>query len=187
MSLPEVAEAAAGADGAPWCDRSQTSYQADAASSCRRHQYVVAGRCGRILVWRGGWLARARGDAGGLGVDGSRLCVPPRSLLRGAITAVTAVGVLAVGWVAGGQSSQRAYDECMARGEEVRSALAEFRAHAGGYPRSLDEIPRRLPCRRVLRGSLLKYELTGSGYALSFGDWLVSHSATESEGFMAHK
>lgn len=107
--------------------------------------------------------------------------------LRRALAAAATVGVFAIALVAGGESSRRAYNECVARGEEVRSALAEFRSRTGRYPQSLDEIPHQLACRRMLRGSILKYEMTKSGYHLRFGDWLVSHSATESEGFTPHK
>lgn len=80
-----------------------------------------------------------------------------------------------------------AFAQCVARSEEVRLALAEYRAAHRAFPQSLGELERPLPCGRVALPNLLQYRPTPAGYQLSFGDWLVEHVATESQAFEAHK
>jgi hypothetical protein len=88
----------------------------------------------------------------------------------------------------GTRSFAHAFNECVQRGEELRTALAQHRARSGQFPQSIDTLPRSSTrCERWLRGSILRYEPTHAGYRLSFSDWHVSHAATEVEPFMAHK
>ena len=44
-----------------------------------------------------------------------------------------------------------------------------------------------MPCARVIRSTILAYERTANGYALTFGNWLVLHTTSQSEPFIAHK
>lgn len=88
---------------------------------------------------------------------------------------------------AGTFSSNRAFNECVGRGEEVRIKLSEYHQQFGQYPDSLQQLPAFSLCSRILRPSLLVYQKTNGGYMLSFKDWLVEHSATETYPFMGHK
>ena len=108
--------------------------------------------------------------------------------LKLAILAVLGPGVLAVGLYAGNQSARSAYNECVQEGELVRKALYAYYEEHNSYPEDLDSLSmEKLPGRRILRGNVLWYKASASGYVLSFSDWLVSHEATESSSFMAHK
>ncbi len=91
------------------------------------------------------------------------------------------------GFFFGSFSFSHAYNECVERGEEVRVQLSEYRLKKGQYPECLNQLERFGLCGRLTRPTILQYKRTAGGYALSFKDWLVEHTATESEPFMAHK
>jgi hypothetical protein len=88
---------------------------------------------------------------------------------------------------AGSAERARAFNECVERGEEVRQALAAYRQANGRYPAALTDLGPPLPCQPALWRNLLDYAPTDRGYALSFGDALVTFSATESALFDARK
>ena len=90
---------------------------------------------------------------------------------------------LFLGWL----SFTSAFGECVEKGEEVRAQLSEHQKKEGQFPERLGQLQGFKLCGRILRPTLLEYERTRNGYVLSFRDWLVEHSATESEPFMAHK
>lgn len=87
----------------------------------------------------------------------------------------------------GDLSFNRAYNSCIEEAEQVRTALSDYKFRNGKYPDVLDDLDMTLPCSRVLRGTILEYERTGLNYRIWFKDWLVEHSATEKEPFIAHK
>jgi len=87
----------------------------------------------------------------------------------------------------GNISFYRTYNSCVEKAENIRTALSEFKTKNGNYPNALDELNMPLPCSRCLRGTILEYESTGSNYKMWFKDWLVEHSATDKESFLAHK
>jgi hypothetical protein len=89
---------------------------------------------------------------------------------------------------AGSTERARAFNECVERGEEVRDALKAYRQTTGRYPAALSDLGRPLPCQPALFWrSLLEYAPTDRGYALSFGDALVTFSASESAPFDPRK
>ncbi len=90
-------------------------------------------------------------------------------------------------WFAGAHAFNHAFNECVHRGEDVRVLLTRHYQERGEYPIELDALEAPIPCGRITRPSVLVYEKTADGYELSFADWLVEHTATESEPFMAHK
>jgi hypothetical protein len=90
-------------------------------------------------------------------------------------------------WQLGADEHTRAFNECVHRGETVRQALADYRAAHGRYPAELAQAMPEDPCRPRFANSLLDYTASANTYTLYFGDALVSHRATESSEFDAHK
>ena len=90
-------------------------------------------------------------------------------------------------WHAGQQTAVFAFNECVSNGERVRQQLAEHHQKYGNFPTHLRALKSNLPCQLALPPQLLQYSQTTTGYFLWFGDWLVTHHATESEPLMAHK
>jgi hypothetical protein len=87
----------------------------------------------------------------------------------------------------GSLSFSRAYNSCLEEGEQIRIALYNYKAKNGKYPYVLDDLDMSLPCSRFFRGTIVKYQTTGSNYKIWFNDWLVEYSATEKDSFFAHK
>ena len=73
-------------------------------------------------------------------------------------------------------SFDRAFNECVKRGEEVRILLGEYHRRHGVYPEALHELRSPIPCVRISGPTILTYERTTNGYALGFRDWLVDHT-----------
>jgi hypothetical protein len=90
-------------------------------------------------------------------------------------------------WFTGSKEANLAFNDCVHNGEYVRMELVKHKSLHGRYPETLDQLDTHLPGRLLLPPHLLRYERTSSGYRLGFSDFLVSHAATESEEFMAHK
>lgn len=87
----------------------------------------------------------------------------------------------------GSQSFGRAFNECVERSEDVRILLKNYYEKTNQYPEYLNELKHPIPCGRITRSTVLEYERSKTGYVLTFRDWLVEHTATESDAFMAHK
>ena len=87
----------------------------------------------------------------------------------------------------GNLSFNRAYSTCVESAEQIRTNLSDYKTKNGKYPDELDDLNIPLPCSRYLRGTILEYESTASNYKIWFKDWLVEHSATDKEPFIAHK
>lgn len=83
-------------------------------------------------------------------------------------------------------SHNDAYNECVQKGEEVRTQLSEFYRTNQQYPEQLNQITSNA-CKPILHASILKYQKTATGYLLSFDDGFVEHRASELAEFMAHK
>jgi len=73
------------------------------------------------------------------------------------------------------------------RGEEVRVQLSDYYQEENQYPERLSQLEGRILCVRIIRDTVLEYERAKGGYVLSFKDWLLEHTATESVPFMAQK
>ena len=111
--------------------------------------------------------------------------VPGKPLFK-MLYGVMSLALYFVAFVCGSLSFNRAFNECVKRGEEVRMQLSEYHYKKNQYPEDLNQLEREL-CGRITRPTVLEYERTKAGYVLSFKDWLVEHTATETEPFMAHK
>lgn len=111
----------------------------------------------------------------------------PGKLWLKTLIGVASLVLYVVGYIVGSISFSHAYNECVERGEEVRVQLSEYHQKKDQYPERLDQLEGFGLCGRITRPNVLQYERTEGGYVLSFKDWLVEHTATESEPFMAHK
>lgn len=80
-----------------------------------------------------------------------------------------------------------AFNACIDTGGDVRRLLGAYQQKNRQFPERLDQLDGAVPCGLLSGRSLLVYEKTKTGYVLSFGDWLVTHRATESEPFSANK
>lgn len=136
---------------------------------------------GVLPLW--GELAVASGLLGGLVVA---VVLPGKPGFK-AIAGMALLGLYTLAIYLGTLSYNRAYNECLERGEEVRHQLGEYYEMHKQYPEHLSQLENFGLCKRLIRPTILKYKRTREGYMLSFGDWLVEHTATESEAFMAHK
>lgn len=113
-------------------------------------------------------------------VLGADLLGSPKSRPARMGAAAVAGLLFAVGWYFGGRELDAAIDDCAHRAEEVRIALAEYQERTGGFPESLDELPRiELPGKRLLRRSPLQYMRTNEGYVLWYRDGRLHFSATD--------
>lgn len=155
---------------------------------------LAFGACSSTALDAGVWFGEA-----GTGISGAQsalitalviacvaAAIPARLMLR-MLAVVVVLVASALGWWCGDREETAAFNECVAHGEEVRVSLSLYRRAIGRYPTSLSELGTPVPCRRLLRGTLLQYEPSAEGYSLWFRDWLVTHEATESHGFGAHK
>lgn len=103
------------------------------------------------------------------------------------VLAYLSLNVLLAGALMAGQASiGRAFNECVEHGDDVRAQLQSYHQAHLSYPSTLS-VFNKVPCNRILRPSILDYQLTKQGYQLYFGDSLVSFIATESRPFEAHK
>ena len=146
-----------------------------------------------LAVLSGAWLGSDldlidAGDViGALVVVVLALLVPERRIGVRALLPILAFAAFAGAWGFGQYDGRRAYDECMANGDDVRVLVLDYMQKTGGYPASLRNLDERVPCRRVLRGTILHYTRTPTGFDLYFGDWLGSCHATERHPFGCRK
>lgn len=78
---------------------------------------------------------------------------------------------LVLGLIVGQDSFRRAYDDCVARGHLVRDAIDAWYEKNGDYPPRLDALAvPDMPCRCLLRRSILHYFQNERGYRLWFTD-----------------
>jgi len=104
-------------------------------------------------------------------------------VIAGVVSFALCAVALFLGWV----SFTYAFDECVEKGEEVRAQLNEYQKKKGRFPERLGQLEGFRLCGRILRPTVLEYERRENGYVLSFEDWLVEHTATESKPFLASK
>ncbi len=100
------------------------------------------------------------------------------------VSAIFVAALFAGGWYAGILELERAFTDCVERGEELRSAIEEHHRATGRFPASLEELDGiETPGRRLLRPDLMRYSSSADGYDLSFSDASVNMSATHESGF----
>lgn len=100
-------------------------------------------------------------------------------------TTLLASALLFIGaWFGGQTIAARAFDDCRARGEEVRLALRHYRLQHGRFPQQLEDLAIELPGRRLLHSTLLTYQPKEGDYRLSFANTLVEHVANARYPFL---
>ncbi len=100
-------------------------------------------------------------------------------------TTLMAAALLFIGaWFAGQTTADRAFDDCLARGEEVRLALRSYRLEQGRFPQRLDDLAIDLPGQRLLHSTLITYQPKEGDYRLSFANTLVEHVANARYPFL---
>lgn len=68
----------------------------------------------------------------------------------------------------------RAWDECVTRGGLVRSAVVRYHEEHDAYPARLEELPIELPCRCLMRSTILHYISNERGFRL----WMTDDEQT---------
>ncbi|MCD4689669.1 MAG: hypothetical protein K8R55_10115 [Desulfuromonadaceae bacterium] len=100
-------------------------------------------------------------------------------------TTLLAATLLFIGaWFTGQTVAGRAFDDCLARGEEVRQALGSYRLQQGQFPQQLSDLAIDLPGQRLLHATLLTYQPKEGDYRLSFANTLVEHVANARYPFL---
>lgn len=88
------------------------------------------------------------------------------------------------GLTAGVHQFNRAWDECVTRGPLVRGAIERHHDEHDVYPARLEELPIELPCRCLLRPTILHYISNERGFRLWMTDdeQVVDFNARTSSG-----
>lgn len=89
--------------------------------------------------------------------------------------------LMLAGVILGQRQFERAWNECLTRGFEVRDALVRFHAQHEGYPARLEELEKPLPCRCGFRTTILRYLSNERGFRLWMTDGREVVSFTTSE------
>jgi hypothetical protein len=110
-----------------------------------------------------------------------------RKVMQKFLMTIAVITLLVAGYFFGMQQAQAAFNDGVVSGELMRVVLLDYRSRHGVFPEELDELDDSPVRKRLLRGSVMDYRRTESGYELSFGDWMISHHATESLPFHATK
>ncbi len=116
------------------------------------------------------------------------LALKKKSFTFRIILAVASLGSFVGGDLYGRREFRNAFNECVDGGEDIRQDLEAYKKSFGTYPdtiKSLEVTDPGLSGKVLLRGNILDYKKTPSGYEISFRDWLVTHTATESKVFRA--
>lgn len=124
--------------------------------------------------------------AGAIGCLAVALTIPGKPWFK-ALGGVASLTLFGVAFFVGSLSFGRAFNECVEKGEEVRVQLREYFEKKNQYPERLSQLEGFGLCGRIIRPTVFEYKKTNDGYILSFRDWLVEHTATEAEPFMAYK
>lgn len=109
---------------------------------------------------------------------------PHRDNFHVRTTLLAAALLFIAAWFAGQTTAGRAFDDCLARGEEVRLALRSYRLEQGRFPEQLDDLGIDLPGQRLLHSTLLTYQAKEGDYRLSFANALVEHVANARYPFL---
>jgi hypothetical protein len=124
-------------------------------------------------------LGLALGERGELGVIQRifAVVIPVSTIVmlvyaKGTRLHVTLTGLaMLAGLLIGQRQWDRAWEDCLARGSSVRSALMAYEREHGGYPARLEDLPIELPCRAGFRRTILHYLSNERGFRL----WITNN------------
>jgi hypothetical protein len=149
---------------------------------------IVPGALVTVGSTVGVWAPSVLAAAGLLAVGGLGWLLAGGAAFRWRlVTGIAFLALFVLAFWSGEVVSQRAFNDCIDRGEEVRLALTEYYQENGSYPGRLSDLGVELPCDRFLLPNILHFRSTGSEYQLFFYDWLVSHEANDRQSFIARK
>lgn len=96
--------------------------------------------------------------------------------------------ILLVSFFIGQKERSVAFNDCVKNSEYLRKSLSEYYDAHNYYPKHLSDLKiNDIPGKLFLKGNICEYSPKKDSYNLEFSDWLITHSATESEEFMSHK
>ncbi len=112
---------------------------------------------------------------------------PPKNAGGRIGSAALAAVLFAVGYSVGLREQEQAVTEVSTRAEEVRRALEVYHDTWSEYPDELADLDLAVPGKRILRGGLLEYERTFTGYRMTFEDGFGRYEADHRHGFLPVK
>ncbi|HET7434560.1 MAG TPA: hypothetical protein VFN10_07605 [Thermoanaerobaculia bacterium] len=90
---------------------------------------------------------------------------------RRARAEVLAAGTaMLIGLVSGQQAFAHAFATCANDAAPIRDAVIDYRTRTGDYPPRLESLHAKLPCRCILRKTILHYAQNERGFRLWFTD-----------------
>ena len=114
------------------------------------------------------------------------LFIRVRGIQRLAYASIALILVF-LGHYLGRTEAARAYNDCVARAEEVRLAVVAFHSKTKQIPATMEETGVTACGQKVLRPALLSYRTMSNDFELSFSDSLITWKGSISEPMMAHK
>jgi hypothetical protein len=98
------------------------------------------------------------------------------------------LGFITFGAAYGGrQCFTRAYNGCVGNAGDIKGVIERYRAAHGRFPAKLTDALPQPPCKRCLRGTILRYASTGRHYVASFSDAVVSWETTDQTSWSVAK
>jgi hypothetical protein len=149
-----------------------------------------------VAIAVGAWLVEESADSVGPIAELAVLAVGPllaaligASLVqRRRIAIAILLALIAFGAAYGGKECfARAYNGCVGSADDIKGSLDHYRRRNGRYPAKLTDAMPKPPCRRCLRGTILRYTSSGPHYTLSFSDSLVSWETTDASSWRVAK
>ncbi|MBK7889439.1 MAG: hypothetical protein IPJ84_00870 [Bdellovibrionales bacterium] len=84
-------------------------------------------------------------------------------------------------------SKTRAFNDCVENAEKLRVQIIEYKKQSGSYPDIKDGVSFEVCGRRILNGSIIRYEQTHNDFELSFSDGYVRFSGTSTKEMTSDK
>jgi hypothetical protein len=98
------------------------------------------------------------------------------------------LGLITFGAAYGGrQCFAQAYNSCVGNAGDIKGTLDRYRRKHGRYPPKLTNALPQPPCKRCLRGTILRYASDGQHYVISFSDAVVSWETTDQTSWSVGK
>jgi hypothetical protein len=98
------------------------------------------------------------------------------------------LGFVTFGAAYGGrQCFTRAYNGCVGNADDIKGILEKYRRAHGRYPPKLADALPKPPCKRCVRGTILRYSTNGPHYVMSFSDAVVSWETTDQTSWSVGK